>query len=200
MIYKSIADSIIGLKKADLQLRNQLISQGVLGKEGYNAEMQALHQFNAYALQTIMDKIGYPSVTKVGIEASDAAWLVIQHAIGQPDIMMRYKSLLAHECEHTHEHLIKLAYLTDRILVLQGKRQRYGTQYDWDRRGILTLNEIDDRSAVDNKRIAIGLNTVAEQTEIIRNQARSENQEPPADYDQRKKEMNEWRKASGWIK
>ncbi|MBK8081497.1 MAG: hypothetical protein IPK25_15205 [Saprospiraceae bacterium] len=33
-----------------------------------------------------------------------------------------------------------LAYLTDRIAVLEGKLQLYGTQYDWDNNGNMSPN------------------------------------------------------------
>ncbi|WP_294266129.1 hypothetical protein [uncultured Chryseobacterium sp.] len=42
MDFKSIAKKIIGLKNADLELRDRLIGNGELGN-GYHGEMQALH-------------------------------------------------------------------------------------------------------------------------------------------------------------
>jgi hypothetical protein len=45
-------------------------------------------------LNKIIDEIGYPTIEKVGKEASEAAWLVIQHAIGQPHFMKKCVKLL----------------------------------------------------------------------------------------------------------
>lgn len=45
--------------------------------------MEQLHNRNAKILNDIIEAIGYPTIDKVGKEASEAAWLVIQHSIGQ---------------------------------------------------------------------------------------------------------------------
>ena len=93
MNYKKIAKKLINLKNADLKLRDKLIQNGQLF-EGYNKEMEALHNRNAEILNDIIETIGYPTIDKVGKEASEAAWLVIQHSIGQPDFMKKCAQLL----------------------------------------------------------------------------------------------------------
>lgn len=90
MKYKSIAAKIIALQTADLTLRRKLVELGQLN-EGYNEEMKQLHNSNAQSLNQMIDDIGYPTTDKVGQEASEAAWLVIQHAIGQPAFMKKMR-------------------------------------------------------------------------------------------------------------
>lgn len=199
MIEKDIAKKIIELKNEDLKLRDKLIRDGQLG-DGYNKEMKKLHDTNAAILNNIIDTIGYPTIDKVGKEASEAAWLVIQHAIGQPDFMKKCLQLLENAVSHNSASPKNLAYLTDRIASSQGKPQLYGTSFDWDKNGELSPKPYDDITKVNQRRKSIGLNTVEEQTQMIRKQAEQENQRPPADLDQRKKEYNEWRKEVGWIK
>ncbi len=199
MEYKSIAERIIELKKADLELRNSLIQNGQLG-EGYNKEMEKLHNKHAEVLNDIIDTIGYPTIDKVGKEASEAAWLVIQHAIGKPDFMKKCAALLEDAVGENKADLINLAYLTDRIAVSEGRPQRYGTQFDWDESGELTPNVVDDLTNVNQRRKSIGLNTLEEQTMFIRQRAKNENQAPPKDIDKRKRDIDEWRKKVGWIK
>ena len=60
MKYKEISEIIIGLKKADLDLRDKLIQSGQLS-DGYNEEMKELHNGNAKILNEIIDTIGYPT-------------------------------------------------------------------------------------------------------------------------------------------
>jgi len=199
MDYTGIAEKIIALKNKDLELRDRLVQNGQLG-EGYDEEMKALHNRNAKTLQDIIDTIGYPTVDKVGKEASEAAWLVIQHAIGQPGFMKKCAGLLENAVRENKASPRDLAYLTDRIAVLEDKPQRYGTQFDWDENGELSANLLDDPVKVNQRRHAIGLNTLEEQTAIMRKQARNENHVPPPDYGKRKKEMEEWKKEVGWIK
>lgn len=198
MDYKSIAREIIELKNADLALRDKLVQSGQLSG-GYNEEMKELHNRNANALNNIIDTIGYPTLDKVGKEASEATWLVIQHSIGQPQFMKKCAELLLTAVNENKADPKNLAYLTDRIAVFEGKPQLYGTQFDWDENGNLNPNLFDDLTKVNERRKSIGLNTLEAQTKIIRRHAKSENESPPTDFEIRKQEIEEWKKEVGWT-
>lgn len=197
--YNSINKKIINLKEADLKLRKKLILSGRLS-DGYNPEMEQLHVHNAIVLNEIIDTIGYPTFEKVGKEASDAAWLIIQHSIGNPDFMKKCKTLLEIAVGEGKAEPLHLAYLTDRIAVLEGKPQLYGTQFDWDEKGRLSPNAFDDITKVNHRRKMLGLNTIEDQTEIMRERLKAENQQPPTDFEKRKLEMDKWRRKTGWLK
>lgn len=199
MDYKSIAENIIELKNADLALREKLIRSGQLSN-GYNEEMKELHNRNAKKLSDIIDKIGYPTIDKVGKEANEATWLIIQHSIGQPEFMNKCAKLLEKAISENKADPKSLAYLTDRIAVFEGNLQLYGTNFDWDEYGKLSPNHFDDLIKVNERRKSIGLNTLEEQTEIIRRQAVNENQSPPKDYEKRKQEFEDWKRNVGWTK
>lgn len=199
MDYISIAEKIIELKNTDLTLREKLAKSGELS-EGYNEEMKLLHNKNANILNEIIDTIGYPTIDKVGKEANEAAWLIIQHSIGQPEFMRKCAALLENAVKENRADVKSLAFLTDRIAVLEEKPQLYGTQFDWDKFGNLTPNPFDDLNKVNERRKSIGLNTIEEQTEIIRARVKSENQSPPKDIEKRKQEIDQWKKNVGWIK
>ena len=199
MDYKAIAKKIIELKNADYELRDRLVQNRQVG-EGYNEEMKELHNRNAEILNEIIDTIGYPTIDTVGKKACEAAWLVIQHSTGKPGFMKKCAKLLENVISENKAESWYLAYLTDRIAVLEDKPQLYGTQFDWDENGELSPNVVDDLTKVNQRRKAIGLNTLKEQIEIIRRQAKKESQLPPADFEKRKKEIDEWRKIVGWIK
>lgn len=194
----SIPGKIIDLKRQDLQLRDELIKKGTLSN-GYDKAMEELHNRNAEILNDIIDTIGYPTTDKVGKEASEAAWLVIQHAIGQPGFMRKCRDLLENAVNENKANAINLAYLSDRIAVLEGQPQLYGTQFDWDESGELSPNAFDDLARVNQRRKLIGLNTLEEQTILIKQRVKSENQTPPEDLEKRKYEIDEWRKRVGWI-
>ncbi|MBC6996247.1 hypothetical protein QWY85_19525 [Neolewinella lacunae] len=198
MDYQHIANSIIAMRDSDLQLRDQLIQRGQLG-EGYHPAMAALHDHNAMQLNDLMEAIGYPTAAKVGQEASEAAWLIIQHAIGQPAFMRASAQRLAEAVHDEQADPISLAYLTDRIAVLEGKPQLYGTQFDWDENGALSPNPVDDATAVNQRRARLGLNSLEAQTLLMQKRVRDENQSPPQDFAKRKREMDEWRKRVGWA-
>lgn len=167
MNHKDIPEIIIGLQNADLELREKLISDGKLG-EGYNKEMENLHNQNAEVLNEIIDIIGFPTVEKVGNHSAYSAWLVIQHSIGKPEFMKKCAELLEIEAKKKKTDPRNIAYLTDRIATFGNKPQLYGTQFDWDNNGELSPNDFDDIKKVNQRRKSIGLNTLEEQTEIIR--------------------------------
>ncbi|HEK22211.1 MAG TPA: hypothetical protein ENO28_17345 [Bacteroidetes bacterium] len=193
-----IADKIIALAKSDLQLRDDLIKAGNLS-DGYDKAMEELHNRNANLLNEIIDAIGYPTIEKVGEEATEAAWLVIQHSISQPSFMKKCRELLQIAVSENKANPIQLAYLTDRIAVFEEKPQLYGTQFDWDEAGKLIPNSYDDLAKVNQRRIAIGLNTLEDQTEMIRSRAKNEKQSPPQDLLKRQQELDNWKIRVGWI-
>lgn len=199
MIYYEIAKKIIELKNTDLEFRKKLIESGKLG-EGYNKEMAEIHNKNAKTLNEIINKIGYPTFDKVGKEANEASWLIIQHSIGQPNFMKKCVKLLEIAVQQNKANSINLAYLKDRIAVFENKPQLYGTQFDWDENGELSPNLFDDLRKVNQRRKAIGLNSIEEQTEIIRKQAKNNKQLPPKDFEKRKLEIEKWKKTVGWTK
>jgi hypothetical protein len=195
---ESIANKIIALKDSDLQQREALIKSEEIS-DGYDRAMEKLHSTNAQELNCIIDLIGYPTVDKVGFQASEAAWLVIQHAIGQPGFMRKCRDLLTDVVKENKADSINLAYLTDRIAVFEGNPQLYGTQFDWDENGELSPSPFDDLTKVNQRRKSAGLNSLQDQTEIIRTRAKKENQSPPKDFDKRKKDIEDWKKKVGWT-
>ena len=199
MNYNEIAEKIIELKNADLEFREKLIESGKLG-EGYNKKMAEIHNKNAKTLNEIINKIGYPTLDKVGKEANEATWLIIQHSIGQPNFMKKCVKLLEIAVHQNKANSKNLAYLTDRIAVFENKPQLYGTQFDWDESGELSPNTFDDLKKVNQRRKSIGLNSIKEQTKIIRKQAKNNKQSPPTDLKKRKQEIEEWKKTVGWTK
>lgn len=197
--FNSIAEKIISLKDTDLEVRARLVESGEIN-ESYNPEMEEVHNRNAQILNDIIDSIGYPTIDKVGKEASAAAWLVIQHSIGQPDLMRRCKILLETAVKENKANPVNLAYLTDRIAVYEGRPQLYGTNFNWSENGELDPYPFDDLFLVNERRKSLGLNSMEEQTQIIRKQVKDENQSPPKDFGKRKLEFEEWRRKAGWIR
>ena len=194
-----ISEKIISLRAKDEKLRKKQIRNRTLSI-GYDSEMEALHNSNARELNELMAIIGYPTAEKVGQEASEAAWLIIQHSIGQPDFMKKAAKLLEEAVQEGVADPQSLAYLTDRIAVFEGRPQLYGTQFDWDDNGEMHPTQLDDFNKVNQRRKAIGFNTLEEQAAIMKERVKNENQRPPKDIEERKRVYDEWRKSVGWIK
>lgn len=191
----NFSEKIIELYKKDLELREKLILKGDLF-DGYHLELKKLHNENAEELKKIIEIIGFPNNKNFDEKTINATWLIIQHAIEKPDFM---KFCLKKMNDNKDFNSIKIAYLTDRIAFFEGKPQQFGTQFDWDEFGNLSPHLYDDLKKVNKRRKSIGLDSIQEQTEIIRNQAIKENQKPPINFKKRKEEFNIWRKKVGWI-
>lgn len=186
------------MQQSDLELREHLLRSGQLS-EGYHPDMEALHLRNAYQLEVIIDQIGFPTIDTVGAEGAAAAWLLLQHAISRPAFQRRCATLLEKAVQEQRADAMHLAYLRDRIAVFEGQPQHYGTQFDWDETGQLAPQPCEDPHLVDQRRLALGLNTLEEQTEDMRRRAREEGQQPPANPGQRKKDFDAWRRRVGWL-
>lgn len=88
-----------------------------------NADMERLHKRNAARLDQIINAIGYPTKSKVGEEASEAAWLIIQHAISEPVFMKKCFALLSASAGDVNPS--NIAYMYDRICYLEeGRRSK----------------------------------------------------------------------------
>ncbi len=189
---------ILHLKESDQRLRAKLIEQGELN-DGYHEQMEKLHMKNAATLQCIIDEIGYPTIEKVGKEANDAAWLVVQHAIGNPPFMRHYLSLIQEEDVAQGKTSLQYAYLYDRIAAFEERPQLYGTQFDWDKNNELSPCPFDNRDLVNLRRKKLGLNTLENQTKKLRNRALNEKQLPPANFTHYKQEQKNWKQRVGWL-
>ncbi len=198
-LYSEYADKIILLARADLELRQSLLRQGLLN-DSYHPDMEALHKQNTLSLQAIISKIGYPTAELLGTEAADAAWLIIQHSISHPAFMRSCLALLTEVIDTGKGNALHHAYLSDRIAVFEDRPQLFGTQYDWDETGRLSPKCMDDLTKVNQRRTSIGLPSVEENTELIRQRAVQENESPPRDQEKKQESYEHWRKKVGWIK
>ncbi|MFI5725416.1 DUF6624 domain-containing protein [Streptomyces cyaneofuscatus] len=79
-------------------------------------------------LSKIMEKYGWPTADLVGEEAARAAWLIAQHADRQLDVQRRALQLMQQAASAGLAGWRELAFLRDRTLVNEGRKQIYGTQ------------------------------------------------------------------------
>jgi hypothetical protein len=192
------AAEIIAMAREDLRLRTDLAGTGALF-DGYHPDMERLHNDNARQLDLVITGLGgWPSSAMVGEEAAEAAWLIVQHAISLPDFQRRMLTLVKAAAAAGDVPAWHAACLEDRIRVLEGRTQIYGSQFDWDDAGVLSPAPIEDPQNVNARRAAIGLNAIEEKTEEIRSRARAEGEAAPENLAQRRKEAEDWARKAGW--
>ncbi len=182
----------------DLSLREELAADGSLF-EGYHPRMQQVHKSNAEGLLKIMQEHGWPGRSLVGEDGAEAAWLIAQHAIAEPDVQRQALKLMREAAEQGEAQLWQVAMLEDRIRLFEGKQQLYGTQFDWDENGEMSpYPEIEDEAEVDERRQAVGLMRLEEDIRQKRAAIKQSNEQPPEDLTKRREEMEEWARAVGW--
>ncbi|MFF9506699.1 DUF6624 domain-containing protein [Streptomyces sp. NPDC014724] len=79
-------------------------------------------------LGEIMDEYGWPTAELIGEEAARAAWLIAQHADRQLDVQRHALQLMQQAVSAGSADPRELAFLRDRTLVNEGRKQIYGTQ------------------------------------------------------------------------
>ena len=185
------------MAEEDLRVRSELAADGSL-YDGYHPRMELVHRRNAARLRTILDEHGWPGRTLVGEDAAHAAWIIAQHAIGDPVLQRRVLELIRPAAAHGEAALLDVAMLEDRIRVSEGKPQRYGTQYDWDEDGEMSPLPIDDPEHVNERRRAVGLDTIEDDVYRRRARVAQSGETPPADWARRRREMDAWFRGRGW--
>lgn len=191
-----LREELLAMATEDSSVRAVLAADGSLF-EGYNPRMQAIHDRNAARLAEMINKNGWPGVSLAGEDGEEAAWIIAQHAIAQPAFQRRCLALLEAAVESGEAPKWQAAYLTDRIRFNERKAQVYGTQFDWDEGGVMSPWLIEDAGHVEERRLAAGLEPLAEVVAKMRQGLRAE--KPPTDYAARQREIEEWARSVGWL-
>jgi hypothetical protein len=106
-------------------------------------------------LKQIVAEYGWPGISMVGPDGADAAWLIAQHA--DFDVPFQRQCLALVEEAHRRGEVtgMHLAYLTDRVLIVEHKPQLYGTQ------GAPVYSD-QEKAQVEARRKKLGLPSMAE--------------------------------------
>ncbi|GLS20331.1 hypothetical protein GCM10007874_33480 [Labrys miyagiensis] len=137
------------------------------GTPEHKARIIAMDDANTLWLRTLINRVGWPGRTLVGVDGAHAAWLIAQHADRHPAFQRRCLKLLAHSVESGEASAADLAHLTDRVLLARGEPQLYGTQLVARAEGFVAAR-LQDPESVDARRAAMGLVPLADQLEHAR--------------------------------
>jgi len=191
----ALKQQLLDMAEDDQRVRAELAATGELF-QGYAPRMADVHRRNAQELQAILEQFGWPGQALVGEQGAHAAWLVLQHAIGHPELQRRGLPLLKEAVARHEADPAQVAYLEDRICFFERRPQRYGTQIDWDEHGQMSPWRLEDPERVDEYRQAVGLGPLAERREQVRQDT---NNVRPPDYHKQQAEMLTWARSVGWL-
>ncbi len=158
---------LLKMQDEDQALLKTVIARGDLKEDQYHPELKVLHEKNNARIKEIIEYYGWPTISLVGKEASKAAWLIVQHAILDEPFMASCLTLLQNAISNNDAEKGCFAYLKDRTLTMQGKPQIYGTQFDFQDGHVVSF-PIENLSVVDNLRKELGLDTLCEATQRMK--------------------------------
>jgi hypothetical protein len=130
-------------------------------------QLSAIDAENQRQLKYIIIQNGFPVRSMVGNDGVEAAWLLTQHSDSDPDFQAAVlKTLTARVRQHEFPAK-EYAMLVDRVLIHEGKPQRFGTQFGDDGSG-LKPGKMEDPEHVDQRRALVGLGPLADYACAIR--------------------------------
>lgn len=197
---RSLFEELERMVDEDNRVRSELAALGELF-DGYHPRMEVVHRCNAARLKEIIAEHGWPGRSLVGDEGATYAWIILQHAISDPEFQRRGLELLKAAAARGEVPASHAAYLEDRIRTFEGRPQFYGTQFDRDSSGEINPLPIEDAGRVNERRRALGMDTIEQRTRAMRNQAAQEVETlRPFEYDTRQREFEQWARRVGWRK
>jgi hypothetical protein len=161
---ENIGVHLNALASADQQVRQQwfLLEQNPKATDAQREDLQqrwrTIDSENLKQFKEIIATCGWPKTNK----DSHSAWLLAQHADSDLAFQRLAKGLLETSVKSGIAAARDLAYLADRIAANEHRPQEYGTQFSQPDRCHLVLDPIDDRTAVNQRRLAIGLQSLEE--------------------------------------
>ncbi|OGN07089.1 MAG: hypothetical protein A2669_02280 [Candidatus Yanofskybacteria bacterium RIFCSPHIGHO2_01_FULL_48_25b] len=142
-------------------IKRALANNGV-----YEDDNKALVASNTNRMREIVEKIRWPTISKVGESVSNMAWLLVQHA--DHDVEFQKMALeLMKAVAPGDVSKRNIAYLEDRVRVNADQPQLYGTQFSGETRETYEPKPIEDPERVDERRKEMGMETLGEYRDIL---------------------------------
>ena len=170
IIIKNKLEKVYDLDQTYRQETGKLISSGQLSKEEYeklyDSKFKKIDDQNIKVVCDILDKYGFIEKERIGYKASYAQYLVIQHA--PHEIKLKYQSVIEEAVNNGKLSRSDYAHFVDRVLVEEGKKQIYGTQYKFDEKsGKYELEPIENNENINEIRKEMGLPSFEEDASVV---------------------------------
>jgi hypothetical protein len=165
--FKDIKPKLENIYVLDQKFRSEYNSKlPVLGPDADELkkllqQMKRTDRANQKYVSKILDEHGWIDYNIIGSNASDALFLVVQHA--DLATQEKYLPLMRQAVKDKKAFGYNLALLEDRVLIRRGQKQIYGSQLECDSTGKKCwILPIEDERNVDKRRAEVGLQPLAE--------------------------------------
>jgi hypothetical protein len=149
----SLRRVLLALGRRDQAVRDAPDLADSVLSAAFRARMARTDSADAAELQGIIARFGWPTRSMVGVAGAEAAFLVAQHNRGlHLEALALMRALPAGQYSPG-----EYAMLEDRVLVAEGRPQRYGTQLTVAGSGPLRFDSIADLAHLAGLRAAAGL-------------------------------------------
>jgi hypothetical protein len=157
--HAALRDAPLRTELLERMAKDQAAQRAAIAAGGGEAWNQAVpvSEANAAWLKGVITEKGWPGIARVGRDGANAAWLIVQHADHDPAFQAQALALMQKASETGDADAADVALLTDRVLIAQGKPQRYGTQFKSAADGVMELQPTEDIQTLDARRRAAGL-------------------------------------------
>lgn len=164
-----LKEELISLAKEDQELLDKLAESGDLEnyKDEVHPELRIVFERNTSRAKEIIKQYGWPKISDVGEEGSDAIYYIVQHSVLHESFMQSCVPLLKEQVKNNEAKGWQLAFLTDRTLMQKNKPQIYGTQHIQDEGGRIQPYQVENIESVDERRLALGLEPIKERTAFL---------------------------------
>lgn len=139
---------------------DQAIRRGEQLPELAGRHMGDVDAAHSARMKEIIAQYGWPAKSLVGEDGARSAWLLVQHADADPRFQRHCLELMK-AMPPGEVSPVDVAYLTDRVLVNEGKKQIYGTQF-WSPEGKLVPRPIENEALVETLRAEVGMISMQE--------------------------------------
>ena len=155
---EQVAAAIYRMGEKDQEVRREALADPDDATQ--RGTLRRVDRENTEQLRAIIKQYGWPGRSLVGQRGANTAWLIVQHADHDRAFQKECLKLMtaAPEGEVAPEDI---AFLTDRVLLAEGKKQRYGTQFK-KVGGRFVPQPLEDEVNVDVRRKKLGLPPLAE--------------------------------------
>lgn len=157
----ALADRLAELARVDQEMRQNLdpTNQAAIQK------MIDVDRQNQKELRRILETYGWPNAELVGYAGAHHAWLLTQHAPDQ--VIKRLLPLMKAAAERGDLYAGNVALTIDRVLVNEGKKQLYGSQFRQTQAGGIQAQPIEDPKHLDERRAKMGMEPFAQYRAMV---------------------------------
>jgi hypothetical protein len=155
--------------QADQEVRKDLLKGNDPERLKDPAKLQAMMKVdaaNTAYLVGLVKEVGWIDVERFGVEAANAAFLLVQHS-GDLPLMVAVLPLIEKDVKTKRLDGEPYALLYDRLQLMLGGKQRYGTQLGANDKDEPVVAALEDRAKVDQYRKELGMTPLADYLKLF---------------------------------